>query len=144
MKKQLSREKNRARFLLLVVAGVLLFISVVTLFEEPRSIIVSVFFFLVAGLLIYLFSRTKKGKYNSFDKESLYYISGNTELKIPLKSISEINHSLLQSNNSTSKDIIYRSSSDKKQRIRLVITGYGSNFREFKRIIKKANPKAEV
>lgn len=144
MKKQLSIERNRARMLLVIFGLAFSLLGITQFFQEENRLTVAILSLVIAGLLFFFFSKTKKGKFHSFDKEYFYYVNGKTEIKIPLKSIIKIEHSFIQMNEKVQKDIVFRSNSGGVDKVKIGVAGYRRNFKEFKKLVKRANPKADV
>lgn len=144
-RKQLSIEHNRSRFLLLILAILFLINGVAVFFQNDyRLVLLPLIFIFLSVLLAYLFSRTKKGNYHFFDKKHFYFEQKKQKKIIPLKSIVEINHPLIQMNEKTEKDIIFRNHLGKIEKVKIGVAGYRRNFKEFKKLVKRANPKALV
>ncbi len=91
-----------------------------------------------------LFKVIKKGGYFEFDKIYLYKVESQSEEKIALNTIYELEKPIVQLGTTKNWIIRYRDENGNKKEQRLRIDFYGENFSTFKALVKRTNKNLRI
>ena len=149
MRIRLTTAKSNIRYLFLFFSvatlGTIIAFAVEKMPLRIAEIIALLFMLLFPFTFFILFKVIKKGGYMEFDQSYLYKVENQSEEKIALSSIYEIERPIFQTDNNTKNwTIRYTDEKENKKELRFSVAFYGENFSRFIALVKQTNNKLRI